>query len=225
MTKLDMTPGAQIPRTDVGPQTAVTQLLSSAAYRDTELKALTDLEGVKAKEGKFALFRPSVGEAFSRAVIDRTLRPKRLPLVPSFGTDTRMVVEHCLAAEELRHARDRKLTLVTLLSGVLFLPGALLWLVAFQGRAYFKKHKPGPRGLLRHPAAARRRRAGAAARPSAAGARAVGAVLPGDDAGARRGLVLRQADLPAQHRGPPGPLGWSGRGQRARRDGAEGRTA
>jgi len=147
VTKLDMTPGAQIPRTDVGPQTAVTQLLSSAAYRDTELKALTDLEGVKAKEGKFALFRPSVGEAFSRAVIDRTLRPKRLPLVPSFGTDTRMVVEHCLAAEELRHARDRKLTLVTLLSGVLFLPGALLWLVAFQGRAYFKKHNPAREGF------------------------------------------------------------------------------
>lgn len=34
MSKLDMTPGAQIPRTDAGPQTAVTQALSSAAYRD-----------------------------------------------------------------------------------------------------------------------------------------------------------------------------------------------
>ncbi|WP_197084933.1 hypothetical protein [Saccharothrix sp. ST-888] len=148
MTKLDMTPGAQIPRTDVGPQTAVTQLLSSAAYRDSDFHELGDKLGVTVKEGKFALFRPSLGEAFSRALIDRTLGAKRNPLVPSFGTDTRMVVEHCLAAEELRAVRDRKLTLVTLLSGLLFLPGALLWLLAFQSRAWLKKQNPAREGFF-----------------------------------------------------------------------------
>ncbi|MFD0568849.1 hypothetical protein ACFQ0T_05555 [Kitasatospora gansuensis] len=146
MTKLDMTPGAQIPRTDVGPQTAVTQLLSSAAYRDTEVEAIAALEGVKLKEGKFfKLFRPSTGEAFTRAVLDRTLGKGRLPLVPSFGTDTRMVVEHCLAAQELRDARDRELMVVTMLTGVLFLPGTLIWLAVFYGRAYFKKTSPAGR--------------------------------------------------------------------------------
>ncbi|MER5863639.1 hypothetical protein [Kitasatospora sp. NPDC002040] len=149
MTKLDMTPGAQIPRTDVGPQTAVTQLLSSAAYRDTEVEALAALEGVKLKEGKFfKLFRPSTGEAFTRAVLDRTIGKGRNPLVPSFGTDTRMVVEHCLAAQELRDARDRQLMVVTLLTGVLFLPGALIWLAVFYGRAFFRKKSPGRQGFF-----------------------------------------------------------------------------
>ncbi|BFV55790.1 hypothetical protein KCMC57_up08940 [Kitasatospora sp. CMC57] len=148
MTKLDMTPGAQIPRTDVGPQTAVTQLLSSAAYRDTEVEALAALEGVKLKEGRFfKLFRPSTGEAFTRAVLDRTLGQGRLPLVPSFGTDTRLVVEHCLAAQELRDARDRELMVVTVLTGLLFLPGALIWLAVFYGRAYFRKTSPGRQGF------------------------------------------------------------------------------
>ncbi|GAA2248138.1 hypothetical protein GCM10010430_33110 [Kitasatospora cystarginea] len=147
MTKLDMTPGAQIPRTDVGPQTAVTQLLSSAAYRDSDFRDLGEKLGAKIKEGKFALFRPSLGEAYSRALIDRTLAAKRNPLVPSFGTDTRMVVEHCLAAEDLRGARDRKLTLVTLVSGLLFLPGALIWLLAFQSRAWLKKRNPAREGF------------------------------------------------------------------------------
>lgn len=142
MAKLDMTPGAQIPRTDVGPQTAVTQALSSAAYRDTEFEALAGLPNAKIKHGKFALFRPSVGEAFSRAIINRTLGADRLPLVPSFGMDARMVVEHCLAAQELRDARDRQLTMISVLSGLLFLPGALLWLIAFQLRAYLNRSNP-----------------------------------------------------------------------------------
>ncbi|WP_051813528.1 hypothetical protein [Kitasatospora sp. MBT63] len=139
MSQLDMTPGAQIPRTDVGNQTAVTQALSSAAYRDGDYKVLGDLAGVKVKEGKFALFRPSAGEAFSRALLDRTLPPKRNPLVPSFGTDVRMVVEHCLAAQDLRDARDRQLSTVTVLCGGIFLPGTLIWLAAYQVRAYFAK--------------------------------------------------------------------------------------
>ncbi|GAA2141847.1 hypothetical protein GCM10009760_26420 [Kitasatospora kazusensis] len=148
MTKLDMTPGAQIPRTDVGPQTAVTQLLSSAAYRDLPVEGLDGVGGITIKKGRFYdLFRPSVGEAFSRAVIDRTLRPKRNPLVPSFGTDTRMVVEHCLAAEELRRVRDQQLTLVTLLTGLLFLPGTLVWLALFEVRAYFRRTSPSREGF------------------------------------------------------------------------------
>ena len=139
MTKLDMTPGAQIPRTDAGPQTAVTQALSSAAYRDTALSAFEDVQAGKIKAGRFKLLRPNLGEAFSKAVISRTLNTKRNPLVPSFGVDARMVVQHCLAAQELRDARDRQLTVITLVSGLLFLPGTLLWLGAFQLRAWLKK--------------------------------------------------------------------------------------
>ncbi|WP_354643502.1 hypothetical protein [Kitasatospora camelliae] len=147
MSQLDMTPGAQIPRTDVGNQTAVTQALSSAAYRDGDYAELGGLAGVTVKKGKFALFRPSAGEAFSRAVIDRTLAPKRNPLVPSFGTDVRMVVEHCLAAQDLRDARDRRLTTLTLVCGGLFLPGTLIWLAAFQARAYLKRTSPAREGF------------------------------------------------------------------------------
>lgn len=117
-----MTPGAQIPRMDVGNQTAVTQALSSAAYRTGEHKELEGLAGVKWKPGKSELFRPSAGEAFSRALIDRTLAAKRNPLVPSFGTDARAVVEHCLAAQDLRDARDKQLSTITFVFGVLFLP-------------------------------------------------------------------------------------------------------
>ncbi|GAA2992656.1 hypothetical protein GCM10020229_01410 [Kitasatospora albolonga] len=145
MTKLDMTPGAQIPRTDVGPQTAVTQLLSSVAYRDGDVKDLEKLPGVTVNGGKNLLFRPSVGEAYAKAIIARTLGAGRNPLVPSFGTDTRMVVEHCLAAEELRNARDRQLQVITLLTGVLFLPGTLIWLAVFYGRIWLKRKSPANR--------------------------------------------------------------------------------
>ncbi|MEV4558047.1 hypothetical protein AB0K51_13795 [Kitasatospora sp. NPDC049285] len=141
MTQLDMTPGAQIPRTDVGNQTAVTQAFSSAAYRDADYHALEGLEGLTLKKGKFELFRPSAGEAFSRALIDRTLGGTRKPLVPSFGTDVRMVVEHCLAAQDLREARDRRLSTISVLCGVLFLPGTLVWLAAYQARAWLGTKK------------------------------------------------------------------------------------
>ncbi|MFF4648761.1 hypothetical protein [Streptomyces sp. NPDC001380] len=148
MTTLDMTPGAQIPRFDTGPQTAVTQALASAAYRDGPLDDLVRLRpDVKPKPPRFALFRANLGEAFTEAVIARTLGSGRKPLVPSFGTDARMVVEHCLEAQELRNGRDRQLSLVTLLTGVLFLPGALLWLLAFQLRAVLRKAAPDRAGL------------------------------------------------------------------------------
>ncbi|MGA5699452.1 hypothetical protein [Peterkaempfera bronchialis] len=145
MSTLDMTPGAQIPRLDGGPQTAVTQALASAAYRDGPIEGLPD---AKAKGARFALFRANLGEAFTEAVIARTLGNGRKPLVPSLGVDSRMVVEHCLEAQELRNQRDRKLTLVTLVTGVLFLPGSLLWLLAFQVRAVLKKAAPDRAGLV-----------------------------------------------------------------------------
>ncbi|MGW6913627.1 hypothetical protein ACWGB8_07395 [Kitasatospora sp. NPDC054939] len=148
MTTLDMTPGAQIPRTDAGPQTAVTQALSSAAYRDGEITDFVDkVPEAKAKKGRFALFRPNVGEAFSRAVIARTLGGDRKPVVPAFGIDTRQVVEHCLAAEDIRTTRDRRLTTVSVTTGVLFLPGTLLWLGAFQLRAWLKRDNPKNAGV------------------------------------------------------------------------------
>ncbi|MFJ4679897.1 MULTISPECIES: hypothetical protein [unclassified Kitasatospora] len=149
MTQLDMTPGAQVPRTDVGNQTAVTQAFSSAAYRTGDVRELEALTGVTVKDGKFELFRPSAGEAFSRALIDRTLGGGRKPLVPSHGTDVRMVVEHCLAAQDLREARDRKLSGLSLLFGLLFLPGTLVWLGAYQVRAWLSgKKSAGLDGFL-----------------------------------------------------------------------------
>lgn len=148
MTTLDMTPGAQIPRTDAGPQTAVTQALSSAAYRDGEIGGfVTAVTDAKEKKGRFALFRPNLGEAFSKALVSRALGGDRKPIVPAFGVDTRQVVEHCLAAEELRNTRDRHLTTVTLVTGGLFLPGTLVWLAAFQVRAWLKRDNPKNAGV------------------------------------------------------------------------------
>ncbi|MEY9948661.1 hypothetical protein [Kitasatospora sp. GAS1066B] len=149
MSKLDMTPGAQIPRTDAGPQTAVTQALSSLAYRDGNLDDFVAAvqEGVTGKKGRFKLMAPNVGEAFSKAVIARTLGAGRKPIVPSFGTEPRMVVEHCLAAEALRDTRDRRLMLVTVLTGVLFLPGTLLWLAAFRLRLWLSSASSRREGL------------------------------------------------------------------------------
>ncbi|GAA1238276.1 hypothetical protein GCM10009665_30580 [Kitasatospora nipponensis] len=149
MSKLDMTPGAQIPRTEAGPQTAVTQALSSIAYRDGTIDDFTGKAqpDIKKKKARFALFEPNLGEAFSKAVIARTLGAGRKPVVPSFGTDPRMVVEHCLAAEELRAERDRKLAMVSFLTGVLFLPGTLIWLAGFGLRGWITRHHPQRAGL------------------------------------------------------------------------------
>lgn len=58
----------------------------------------------------------------------------RKALIQSFGADPQPVVEHCLAASRLRRQRDIKLTLVTFVCGVLFLPGLLLWLGVIQLR-------------------------------------------------------------------------------------------
>ncbi|MEU7027356.1 hypothetical protein AB6O49_05420 [Streptomyces sp. SBR177] len=126
-------PGAQIPLQGSDATTAATHALASAAYRDspveTILEANNDLHKSTVKPGKAAkLFRPDLGEAFSRAVQVRMLGGARKPLIQSFGADPQPVVEHCLAATGIRKRRDVRLTLVTLVFGVLFLPGLLLWL-------------------------------------------------------------------------------------------------
>ncbi|MEV7923531.1 hypothetical protein [Kitasatospora sp. NPDC088779] len=142
MTTLDMTPGAQIPRTDAGPQTGVTPALSSVAYRDGKIEDFVGkVTAATHKKPRFKLFEANLGEAFSAAVISRTVGAGRKPIVPSFGTDTRQIVEHCLAAQELRAARDRKLTVVTVLFGLLALPGTLIWIGAFYLRIYLMKGK------------------------------------------------------------------------------------
>lgn len=133
-TTFDFSPGAQVPRTDVPLQAGVTSALSSGAYRDGSLADFAKIQADVPK-GRVALFEPNFGEAFTRAVLARTVVAGRRPIVPSFGTDPRIIVEHCLEADAMRAQRDRRLFVVMLLTGVLFLPGTLLWLLAFQFRA------------------------------------------------------------------------------------------
>jgi len=131
----DFSPGAQVPLSGSGGQTAATQALASAAYRDTDLTALIEAnDGAKMKKGLLSLFEPKLGEAFSRAVQVRLLGGARKALIQSFGTEPQTVVEHCLAATRIRKDRDTRLTVIMGIFGLLFLPGTLLWLVAFQLR-------------------------------------------------------------------------------------------
>ncbi|MDH6227896.1 hypothetical protein M2169_004866 [Streptomyces sp. MJP52] len=119
--------------------------LASAAYRDDPVEKILDADNEwhrsKVNPGKSwaRIFRPNLGEAFSRAVVDRLLAPGRGPVVQSFGMDPQTVVVHCLAANGLRRTRDIRLTAVMLLCGVLFLPGLLAWLLVFQIRATLAK--------------------------------------------------------------------------------------
>ncbi|WP_030765662.1 MULTISPECIES: hypothetical protein [unclassified Streptomyces] len=138
----DFRPGAQVPLQGGGGQTAATNALASAAYRDGGkdskldkiLTANNENHPATVKPPKISLFEPSLGEAFCRAVEARTLGAGRKPLIQSFGADPQTVVEHCLAASHIRKERDRKLRLIMLVCGVLFLPGLLLWLGLFQLR-------------------------------------------------------------------------------------------
>ncbi|WP_340563035.1 hypothetical protein [Streptomyces sp. GSL17-111] len=133
--EVDFSLGAQVPLSGDTGQTAATYALASAAYRDGPVKPLVEAnEATSVKAPKLSLFEPNLGEAFSRAVRVRMLGGGRKPLVQSFGTDARVVVDHCLAATRIRRARDAKLTLVMALFGLLFLPGVLLWLAGFQLR-------------------------------------------------------------------------------------------
>ncbi|MBC9715610.1 hypothetical protein H9Y04_23995 [Streptomyces sp. TRM66268-LWL] len=141
----DFRPGAQVPLSGAAGETAATHALASAAYRDTEvdeiLKANSEWHKSEIKKGKLSLFKPDLGEAFSRAVQVRTLGGARKPLIQSFGTEPQAVVEHCLAATGIRKQRDAQLTVVMGVFGVLFLPGLLIWLLIFQARKWIGDQK------------------------------------------------------------------------------------
>ncbi|MEV6836036.1 hypothetical protein AB0N17_16190 [Streptomyces sp. NPDC051133] len=119
---------------------AATSALASAAYRDNPMeeikKADNEWHESTVKLGRIKLLRPNLGEAFSRAVVGRMLAPGRKPLIQSFGSEPQFVVEHCLAANNIRRERDNRLTTVTVLCGVLFLPGLIGWLLVFQLRTF-----------------------------------------------------------------------------------------
>ncbi|MEU5655858.1 hypothetical protein ABZ802_09585 [Streptomyces sp. NPDC047737] len=146
----DFSPGAQIPLQGSGGQAVATNALASAAYRDSDvseiLKANSEWHKSEVKPGSSTLFKsdyfkPNLGEAFSRAVQERMLGGGRAALIQSFGTDPQTVVEHCLSATRLRKARDTKLTLITAVCGFVFLPGMLLWVLAFRLRDSLAKSK------------------------------------------------------------------------------------
>ncbi|MFF3786760.1 hypothetical protein [Streptomyces sp. NPDC001933] len=146
----DFSPGAQIPLQGSGGQAVATNALASAAYRDSPvekiLEANSEWHKSEVKVGRSKLFKsdyfkPNLGEAFSRAVQERMLGGARKALIQSFGTDPQTVVEHCLSATRLRKSRDTKLTAVTALFGFLFLPGMILWVLAFRLRDYLGNTK------------------------------------------------------------------------------------
>ncbi|MGW3423636.1 hypothetical protein [Streptomyces phaeochromogenes] len=141
----DFRPGAQVPLSGAAGQTAATFALASAAYRDNEvgeiLKANNEWHKSTVKAGKLKLFVPNLGEAFSRAVHDRMLGSGRNALIQSFGTEPQVVVEHCLAANRIRRERDNWLTAVTVLCGLIFLPGLIAWLLVFQIRTMIAKRE------------------------------------------------------------------------------------
>jgi hypothetical protein len=131
----DFSPGAQVPLSGSGGQTAATQALASAAYRDTPITTLIEAnDSASVKAPRLSLFEPNLGEAFSRAIQVRLLGGARKALIQSFGIEPQTVVEHCMAASRIRKDRDTRLTVIMVIFGVLFLPGTLLWLLAFQLR-------------------------------------------------------------------------------------------
>jgi hypothetical protein len=138
----DFSPGAQVPLTGTDGETGATQALASAAYRDSKVQVLVDLnDATEVKPPRLSLFEPNLGEAFARAVQVRMLGAARNDLVQSFGVEPQTVVEHCLAANRIRQERDTRLTIVMGVFGLLFLPGVLLWLGAFQLRRSLTKAK------------------------------------------------------------------------------------
>lgn len=134
-TGFDFSPGAQIPLTGSDGETGATQALASAAYRDTPVTGLVDANGAASiKAPALSLFAPNLGEAFARAIQVRMLGAARKEVVQSFGVVPQTVVEHALAANRIRQERDSRLTVIMGLCGILFLPGVLVWLGAFQLR-------------------------------------------------------------------------------------------
>ncbi|MER5212847.1 hypothetical protein ABT063_20285 [Streptomyces sp. NPDC002838] len=145
--------GPQVPRTGDGGQTP-TFALASAAYRDNPveeiLKANNEWHESTVKGGRrwAKIFRPNLGEAFSGAVVARMLGAGRKPLIQSFGAEPQVVVDHCLAANNIRRDRDNLLTIVMVLCGLLFLPGLLVWLLVFQIRTTIAKNENKQAGAL-----------------------------------------------------------------------------
>ncbi|MDO0928595.1 hypothetical protein QQY24_25465 [Streptomyces sp. TG1A-8] len=131
---------------------AATFALASAAYRDSPVeeikKADNDLHQSTVKAGRLPMLKPNLGEAFSRAVVDRMLAPGRKPLIQSFGVEPRIVVEHCLAANHIRRDRDNRLSAVMVVCGVLFLPGLLGWLLVFLVRSFVVRRNAKRAGAL-----------------------------------------------------------------------------
>ncbi|MFE7569997.1 hypothetical protein ACFU76_24030 [Streptomyces sp. NPDC057539] len=148
----DFGPGAQVPLLGSDGQTAATHALASAAYRDSPVEEILKADNERHKstvsKGKFSLFEPNLGEAFARAVQLRMLGGGRGALIQSFGMEPQTVVEHALAATHIRKERDAKLTAVTVVFGVLFLPGLLLWLGVFQLRRTLAGAKDKRTGMV-----------------------------------------------------------------------------
>ncbi|WP_406128836.1 hypothetical protein [Streptomyces sp. NBC_00989] len=136
--------GPQVPRTGDEGQTA-TYALASAAYRDNPVgdikKADNEWHQTAVNDGRkwATIFRPNLGEAFSGALVARMLGQGRKPLIQSFGTEPQAVVEHALAANNIRRARDNRLSMIMVLCGLLFLPGLVVWLLIFQLRSMVDK--------------------------------------------------------------------------------------
>ncbi|MFJ4684331.1 hypothetical protein ACIQNG_29610 [Streptomyces sp. NPDC091377] len=136
--------GPQVPRMGDGGQ-APTYALASMAYRDNPMgdikNADNDWHKSSVNEGRkwAAIFRPNLGEAYSRAIVDRMLGKGRGALIQSFGTEPQVVVEHCLAANRIRRERDNMLSAIMVVCGLLFLPGLLLWLAVFSIRVMIDK--------------------------------------------------------------------------------------
>ncbi|MCZ9337206.1 hypothetical protein NGM37_05375, partial [Streptomyces sp. TRM76130] len=134
-------------------QTA-TLALASAAYRDSPVEDIKKADNewhqttVNAGRPWATIFKPNLGEAFAQAVVGRMLGSGRKPLIQSFGTEPQVVVEHCLAANRIRKERDRKLTAVMAVCGLLFLPGLLVWLLVFQIRGTVAKSENRQAGAL-----------------------------------------------------------------------------
>jgi hypothetical protein len=145
--------GPQVPRTGDEGQTP-TYALASAAYRDNPMeeikKADNEWHQSTVKEGRpwASIFRPNLGEAYSRAVVDRMLGSGRKALIQSFGVEPQVVVEHCLAANRIRRERDNRLTAVMVLCGLVFLPGLAVWLGVFQIRSMIAKNTGKRAGAL-----------------------------------------------------------------------------
>ncbi|WP_230423235.1 hypothetical protein [Streptomyces radicis] len=135
--EFDFAPGAQIPLSaaDSG-RTGVSSAIASVAYREGVAPADICEPNAKAKVngGRFSLLEPNLGEAFTRAIEVRMLADGRKPIVQSFGAEPQTVVEHSLAAKRIRKQRDRQLTAIMIVFGLLFLPGVLIWLGLFQLR-------------------------------------------------------------------------------------------